>query len=245
MKSRANIEGKLEQCPEMLASSSPNQSVSSTFYFRIGKRSFDFLCAFFGLILISPILLLVALAVRLSSHGSVFFCQQRTGQFGRSFRVFKFRTMKIDNGGQSSNLTATGDPRITQLGSWLRKTKLDELPQLLNVLLGDMSLVGPRPEVPEFTAIYSEAQKAVLGVRPGITGPSANVYEEELLSRQSNKEKFYQETVLPAKLKIDLNYCENISFSHDLNVLLLTFAKIFKRIYEMCRPPMDSQENHI
>ena len=153
--------------------------------------------------------------------------------------------MKIDNGGQSSNLTATGDPRITQLGSWLRKTKLDELPQLLNVLLGDMSLVGPRPEVPEFTATYSEAQKAVLEVRPGITGPSANVYEEELLSRQSNKEKFYQETVLPAKLKIDLNYCENISFSHDLNVLLLTFAKIFKRIYEMCRPPMDSQENHI
>jgi lipopolysaccharide/colanic/teichoic acid biosynthesis glycosyltransferase len=229
----------------MLTSSSPNQSMSRTLYARIGKRSFDFLCAIFGLIIILPILLLVAIAVKLSSRGSVFFRQQRTGQFGELFRIFKFRTMKIDNEGQGSNLTAAGDPRITPFGSWLRKTKLDELPQLLNVLLGDMSLVGPRPEVPEFTATYSEAQKKVLEVRPGITGPSANVYEEELLSRQANKEKFYAETVLPAKLKIDLSYCENISFTGDLNVLLFTFVKIFKRIYEMCRPPLDSQENQI
>jgi lipopolysaccharide/colanic/teichoic acid biosynthesis glycosyltransferase len=138
--------------------------------------------------------------------------------------------------GRGSLLTAAGDPRITPLGTWLRKTKIDELPQLINVLLGEMSLVGPRPEVAEYTAAYGEKKEIVLLVKPGITGPSANVYEEELLASQTDKEAFYLTSVLPAKLELDVSYCQNVRLGTDLKLLFGTFTALSRRIAEVCKP---------
>jgi lipopolysaccharide/colanic/teichoic acid biosynthesis glycosyltransferase len=183
-------------------------------------------------VLISPMLVLVGLAVKLSSRGPVFFRQIRIGQFGKPYLMFKFRSMKTEER-PGSQLTALGDPRITPLGAWLRRTKIDELPQLFNVVLGHMSLVGPRPEVPDFVQHYTSKQRMVLSARPGITGPSANVYEEELLASHHDKETFYITTVMPAKLEIDLHYCENIAFRTDCYVLYRTFAKLLIRVYEL------------
>lgn len=204
--------------------------MTKSLYVRMGKRCFDTIVAGFGVLVLSPFLVLVAIAVKLSSPGPVFFRQTRVGQFGRPFQMFKFRSMKA-SGQPGSRLTAIGDSRVTPLGAWLRRTKIDELPQLLNVVLGDMSLVGPRPEVPEFTVFYTKKQNRILECRPGITGPSINIYEEELLAEQVDKEKFYIAAILPAKLKIDLSYCQNIAFKTDLYILYQTFAKLLIRIY--------------
>jgi len=205
--------------------------MKTSFYPRAGKRCFDFVGASFGLLLISPFLVLVAVAVKLSSRGPIFFRQVRVGQFGRPFRILKFRSMRI-GAEPGSQLTASGDPRITRFGAWLRRTKIDELPQLFNVVRGEMSLVGPRPEVPEFVSRYTLVERGVLETRPGITGPSANLYEEELLVGCENKEEFYLTTVMPKKLEVDLAYCQNITFRTDLYVLRQTFAKLLMRVYE-------------
>jgi lipopolysaccharide/colanic/teichoic acid biosynthesis glycosyltransferase len=135
-----------------------------------------------------------------------------------------------------SSLTAFGDPRITSTGRWLRSTKVDELAQLLNVLKGEMSLVGPRPEVPEYVAAYTARQKQVFLVKPGVTGPAASMYEEELLAGQADKERFYITTALPAKLETDIAYSENVRFSNDLKLIVQTIARVLVRIAEMCRP---------
>jgi len=210
--------------------------MNQTVYHRYGKRWLDVLCSFFGLILLLPLFLLVAVAVALTSPGPIFFIQTRVGQFGKAFRILKFRTMSGKPAGRGSLLTAAGDPRITRVGAWLRKTKIDELPQLINVLIGDMSLVGPRPEVPEFTAAYTEAQKKILLAKPGITGPSAYVYEEELLASQPDKENFYLTQVLPAKLEIDLVYCKTIRFFADLRLIFATFTNIFQKLFKPYQP---------
>jgi lipopolysaccharide/colanic/teichoic acid biosynthesis glycosyltransferase len=207
-------------------------ALNRTFYRLYGKRCLDLLATIPGLLLLSPFLVLVAVAVKLESTGPVLFKQTRVGQHGKLFLMFKFRSMKQrkDSG---SKLTPAGDPRITRLGAWLRRTKVDELPQLINVVLGDMSLVGPRPEVPDFVQHYNDVQCGVLQAQPGITGPSANVYEEELLANQEDREEFYIKAVMPAKLVIDLAYCENISFRSDLQILYRTFAKLLIRVYEL------------
>jgi len=202
----------------------------STFYTRFGKRCFDAAASFIGLLILSPLFLVVAAAVRLSSPGPALFSQIRTGWRGEPFYILKFRSMRVSDRGDGSFLTATGDPRITPLGHWLRKTKIDELPQLLNVLIGDMSLVGPRPEVPHFTAGYTERQKEVLQVKPGITCPRIEFDEEELLANSEQKENFYVATLLPAKLEADLTYCENIQFWRDLKIVLQTVGSVFDRI---------------
>ena len=207
-----------------------------TFYSRFGKRCLDLAFATPGLILISPALLAAAVSVRLSSCGPVFFRQIRVGQNGSAFHVLKFRTM-IENASTSAALvTAANDPRITRIGRFLRNTKLDELPQLWNVIRGEIGLVGPRPEVPKFTAGYTPAQKAVLSAAPGVTGPAAItfVHEEELLARQSDPELFYRTTLLPAKLELDLAYCENIRLSNDLRLL---FSTIFRLLEPKRIPP--------
>ena len=204
-----------------------------SFYQRAGKRWFDAVSAFCGLVILSPLFFLVGVLIKLTSRGPVFFKQVRVGQFGKPFRIIKFRTMVAELHAQPGPLlTVAGDPRITRIGKWLRKTKVDELPQLINVLLGEMSLVGPRPEIPKYTANYTEKQKAILLERPGITGLSANVYEEELLVGQSDQEGYYVSTVLPAKLRIDIEYCENVAFLSDLNLVFTTFFKIFARLTE-------------
>lgn len=202
----------------------------SSFYLQCGKRLLDFLLAATGLFLLLPILTIVGLAVRVSSRGPALFRHLRVGKSGEQFAMLKFRSMRLgsENG---SPLTAAGDPRVTPLGAWLRRTKIDELPQLWNVVRGEMSLVGPRPEVPAFVAKYSEEQRQVLKARPGITGPEIDVYEEELLASRVDKEAFYLTTVMPAKLRIDLEYAGDIRFSTDVMILLQTFKKLLIRVH--------------
>lgn len=214
--------------PPMLAQD-PIHSKNSGFYVRSGKRCFDALVSFIGLLFLSPLLLLIAIAVRLTSPGPSLFLQVRTGQFEKPFRILKFRTMTVAPPGSGPLITASGDLRITPLGRWLRKTKLDELPQLFNVLVGHMSLIGPRPEVPFYTSRYTKRQKEVFSARPGITSPSINFNEEELLAGRPDREDFYFTAIMPAKLEIHRAYCANIRFTEDLRILFFTLAGLFRR----------------
>ncbi|MGC1686262.1 MAG: sugar transferase [Candidatus Acidiferrales bacterium] len=212
--------------------------MGNTFYGRYGKRWFDATGSAAGLLVLSPVLLGVAIAVRLTSKEPVFFRQVRTGQYGRPFRIFKFRTMASVAAGCKYLITAGDDLRITRLGRWLRKTKMDEFPQLINVLLGEMSLVGPRPELPEFTNVYAPRYRQVLLEKPGITGPAANRYilEEEVLVGRHDKENFYAAEILPGKLELDLTYCEDIRFFGDIQLIFQTFRKISELFRSAGRP---------
>jgi lipopolysaccharide/colanic/teichoic acid biosynthesis glycosyltransferase len=205
--------------------------MKQTFYVRFGKRGLDILGASVGLVLLAPVFMIIAVFVKATSSGPIFFRQIRAGQFDKPFRIFKFRSMTGSGSSPGTQLTRAGDPRITSLGCLLRRSKLDELPQLINVLLGQMSLVGPRPEVPEYVVIYSDEQRRVLLAIPGITGLAAmnNIREEELLAAQEDKHHYYQVVLLPAKLKMDLQYCNDVRLSNDLRILFGTFLKIVKR----------------
>lgn len=205
--------------------------MNHTFYIRFGKRAIDLLGAMFGLVVLAPLFVAIAVLVKATSRGPVFFRQIRVGQLGKPFLIFKFRSMTSSGSGRGALLTTACDPRVTRIGRRLRKSKLDELPQLFNVLLGQMSLVGPRPEVPEYVATYSEAQLRVLLAKPGITGLVAmnNVREEDLLAAQKDKDHFYQTVLLPAKLRLDILYCENVRWAEDLRILFETFFRIFHR----------------
>jgi lipopolysaccharide/colanic/teichoic acid biosynthesis glycosyltransferase len=217
---------------------------STSFYQAIGKRAFDLAASAFGVFLLLPFLAAIGIAVRLSSRGPVLFRQIRVGQSGKPFELLKFRSMYVGSE-KGSPLTAVGDPRITPLGKWLRRTKVDELPQLWNVVRGDMALVGPRPEVPRFVAEYTDRQRAVLHVRPGITGPEINVFEEELLAGQLDKELFYRTTLLPAKLDTDLAYVCDVRFSSDLGVLLQTFKKLLFRVHVPYKGPAQTKNTSL
>jgi perosamine synthetase len=199
-------------------------------YYRIGKRILDFFAAALGLIVISPLFLACAFAIKISSRGPVFFRQDRIGQGGRIFSILKFRTMMNEQGKATRNITIRGDSRVTPLGRYLRKLKLDELPQLWNVLKGEMSLVGPRPEVPEYVATYTQEQRRVLALKPGITGPASLSYidEESILASQSDYEGFYIDVLLPRKLQMDLAYCDNASLTSDLRIIFATLSHLFR-----------------
>lgn len=218
--------------------------MTQSFYSRTGKRWFDASCSLIGLIVLSPLFLLLALAIKLSSRGSVFFRQVRIGRNERPFRIFKFRTMVENGSSHGPPLTAAGDSRITAIGRWLRRTKADELPQLINVLLGQMSLVGPRPEVPTYIATYSPTQKAIFLIRPGITGPATNSFanEEDLLADQSDPEGFYISTIIPAKLLMDLNYSQEITLFQDLRNISLTIAKVFGKTAGLAKPALGAPQ---
>ena len=210
-------------------------------YLGAGKRLLDVGLSVAGLIASLPVLIACAIAVRLSSSGPILFRQWRIGQGGRAFELFKFRTMLVKQDG--ALITASGDPRITTAGRWLRRWKMDELPQLINVLRGDMSLVGPRPEVSRYVAKYSEQQREVLARRPGITSPASLRYidEEEVLAEQENREEFYTQVLLPRKLEIDLAYCRAVSLRNDLRILLKTARRLIhakgRTPKEEVRPP--------
>jgi lipopolysaccharide/colanic/teichoic acid biosynthesis glycosyltransferase len=193
-----------------------------------GKRLLDVCASALGLILLAPVFLLIAILIKLISPGSLFYQQERVGKDGRVFKIIKFRTMQVDADKRGPSITVGGDSRITSIGRILRALKLDELPQLWNVLKGDMSLVGPRPEVPLYVKSYSEEQKKVLVVRPGITDPSslAYRYEEELLGRQTDPENYYQQVVLPHKLSLNAEYICNISLKYDLSLLSKTLLSL-------------------
>lgn len=196
------------------------------------KRIFDIAASLAGLAALLPLLAIIALAIRLESAGPAFFLQERVGRHGRRFRVVKLRTMRLPQPGEIRQITVGADPRITRLGHFLRKTKLDELPQLLNVLKGDMSLVGPRPEVPAYIERYTPAQQTViLSVRPGITDFAAIEFcdEAEVLARAADPEAAYVEEVMPKKFELYARYVEEQSLLLDLNLILRTLAKIIRR----------------
>jgi lipopolysaccharide/colanic/teichoic acid biosynthesis glycosyltransferase len=184
-----------------------------------------------ALLLLAPLLLLIALAVALGSPGGAFFRQERVGRDGRPFKLLKFRSMRPGSEAQGQLTVGGRDPRITGIGYLLRKTKLDELPQLWNVLVGDMSLVGPRPEVPRYVALYTAEQRAVLSVRPGITGLASLAYidENEVLSRSADPERAYIEEVMPAKLALDLRYVRERSLWLDLRIMARTALRLLRR----------------
>lgn len=184
----------------------------------------------FGLILLSPIFLLLAVLIKVDSAGPVFFRAQRVGQEGKLFRVYKFRSM-VDRAAQRGpGITTAGDARITRVGRLLRWSKLDELPQLLNVLKGEMALVGPRPEDPRYVALYTAEQRRLLAVRPGITSPASLWYRhEEQLLEGADWEKVYVEQVMPHKLQIELEYMERRTLSTDLRVIWETVLVVFQQ----------------
>lgn len=194
------------------------------------KRVFDFVASGCGLLVLSPIFLVLAVWVKLDSPGPVFYRQVRVGRGNKDFRLFKFRSMRI--GSDKKGLITVGgrDPRVTRSGYYIRKYKLDELPQLINVFVGDMSLVGPRPEVRKYVDMYTPEQMHVLDVRPGITDLASICYrnENELLERVDNPETYYIETILPDKLRINLDYVHHQSFWGDLGLIFKTFRAILK-----------------
>ncbi|MBZ8140249.1 sugar transferase [Rubrivivax gelatinosus] len=194
------------------------------------KRLFDLAGAAVALLLLAPLLLLVALAVRLDSPGPVFFRQERVGRGGVPFRIHKFRTMRA--GAPGLQITVGEDPRITRVGRWLRRTRIDELPQFIDVLQGTMSLVGPRPEVPRYVAFYPPGlRERVLSVRPGITDPVSLAYadESELLARAADPEREYVEVLLPRKLQAAAAYAERATLWTDLGVLLRSVGVLLGR----------------
>ena len=195
----------------------------------MAKRLFDIVCAGIGLLLLSPLLLAVAVWVKLDSPGPVMFRQERVGRFGATFRIHKFRTMRVDAPRLGPQITVGDDARITRSGRWLRASKVDELPQLWDVLRGAMSLVGPRPEVPRYVALYpSELRELVLSVRPGITDPASLSFrnESELLARAEDPEREYVEVVMPMKLRLAADYVRNATLGGDIRLILATLGAI-------------------
>ena len=194
------------------------------------KRLFDVVAAVAGLLVLSPLFALVALAIKLTSPGPVFFRQERVGRDFRPFRIYKFRTMVVDAPKLGGQITAGRDPRITSIGHLLRKTKLDELPQLLNVLSGEMSLVGPRPEVPKYVEMFRPQFAEVLSVRPGITDLASVKYrdENEILGQADDPEAAYVNQVLPDKLALATEYVRRASFWFDVRLIFATFWKVLR-----------------
>lgn len=194
----------------------------------MGTRFFDILFSFFGLLLLSPVFIVLSILIVADSRGGVFYRQVRVGRFGKDFRLWKFRTMR--SGSDQKGLLTVGakDLRVTRIGYFLRKTKMDELPQLLNVLAGEMSLVGPRPEVRKYVEMYTPEQKKVLIVRPGITDYASIEYvnENELLAKSSDPEKTYIEEVMPAKLNLNMKYIEENDLKNYFKILFKTIGRI-------------------
>ena len=197
---------------------------------RAVKRSLDVVLATLGLLALSPVLLALALAVRLDSPGPALFGQERIGLGGHPFRMWKFRTMVHGAELLGPGITVADDQRVTRIGRWLRMTKLDELPQLWNVLLGTMSLVGPRPELPCYVALYSAEERAVLTLQPGITDPAtlAFLHEEKLLAQAADPRSHYEDVVMPAKIALNLEYASRATVLTDLAVLARTVVAVLQ-----------------
>ena len=195
------------------------------------KRIFDIIASGFGLLILSPLMLIVAIWIKLDSPGPVFYRQIRVGRYGTDFRIFKFRSMRI--GSDKGSLITVGghDARITRSGYFIRKTNIDELPQLINVFIGDMSLVGPRPEVRHYVDYWTKEQLHILDVRPGITDPASIRYrnENELLEQAKDPEKYYIEVIMQDKLKLYLQYVAEQSFWYDIKLIFQTFHTIIAK----------------
>ena len=194
------------------------------------KRIFDLFFAFLGIMLLLPIYLLITIFIKLDSKGEILYKQERIGKDGIPFYVLKFRTMVPDAFSKGALTVGSRDPRVTGVGFYLRKYKLDELPQLFNVLFGEMSFVGPRPEVKKYTDLYNENQRLVLSVKPGITDYASIKYrnENDLLAQSSDPEKLYIEEIMPEKLNLNLKYINDNNVFKDIKIIINTFYTIVK-----------------
>ena len=195
------------------------------------KRLFDVVASGCGLLVLSPLFLLLAVWIKLDSAGPVFYRQTRVGRYNRDFRLYKFRSMRVGADRQGLITVGGHDPRITRSGYFIRKYKLDELPQLINVFIGDMSLVGPRPEVRKYVDMYTPEQLHVLDVRPGITDMASIRYrnENELLAQAADPDRYYIEVIMPDKLRINLEYVARHSFWFDITLIFKTFKEIIEK----------------
>lgn len=195
------------------------------------KRCFDITASFFGILFLLIPFAAVAVAVKCSSRGPVFFRQVRVGKNGRKFRIYKFRTMVADAEKKGMQITVGSDSRVTGIGRVLRKTKVDELPQLFNVFAGQMSFVGPRPEVPHYVEMYSDYQKNVLRIKPGITELASIVYRDEndVLAKSEDPERTYIEEIMPEKIKLNMQYMQKMNVFYDIYLIFRTFAAVLKR----------------
>lgn len=193
-------------------------------------RFCDFIFSLSGILLLSPVFLILYISIRLESKGGGFYRQQRVGRYGKDFYVYKFRSMRV--GADKQGLITVGgrDPRITHIGYFIRKYKLDELPQLFNVLKGDMSLVGPRPEVRKYVDLYTDEQRKVLSVRPGITDYASIEYVDEnaILGRAEDADKAYVEQIMPDKIRYNMKYIDNHSLKEYFKIIFLTFQSIVR-----------------
>jgi len=193
------------------------------------KRIVDIILIIPGLIILSPVFLIIMLSIKITDKGPVFFRQERVGYRGKPFNILKFRTMVVGAEKMGGQLTVGNDKRITGIGSLLRKTKLDELPQLINILKGEMSLVGPRPEVPKYVSMYTDKQRIVLELMPGITDPASIQFrnESEILARADNPEDVYIKNIMPEKIRLNLEYARDASLITDMKIVLRTILKLF------------------
>jgi len=193
-------------------------------------RFFDFILSLVGLVVLAPILIVLAIWIKIDSKGPVFYKQVRVGQNGIDFGLFKFRSMVVDADKKGLITVGGRDPRITRSGYFIRKYKLDELPQLINVLVGDMSLVGPRPEVRKYVDLYTDEQQKVLSVKPGITDYASIEYmdENEILGKSRDPEKTYIEEIMPEKIKYNMKYIQNKNVSEYFKIIFLTLLKIVR-----------------
>lgn len=192
------------------------------------KRLFDIIFSLIGLIFLSPILILIAICIKIDSKGPVFFRQLRVGRYSKDFKIFKFRTMQIDSDKLGLLTVGDKDPRVTKVGYFLRKYKLDEFPQLINVLVGHMSFVGPRPEVQKYVNYYTEEDLQILNVKPGITDYASIKYrdEAEIIRQAKDAEKAYVEDIMPEKIKLNKEYINNNNIFIDIKIILKTFLSI-------------------
>ena len=191
------------------------------------KRTFDIVLSIFAIFLLFPFFLIVSFLIVIDSGFPIFFLQKRIGRDAKEFNIIKFRTMKKNN--ENITITVSDDSRITRIGKYLRKTKIDELPEILNVLFGQMSFVGPRPDVKGYADKLKGANRKILALRPGITGPASLKYynEEYILSKKSNPKKYNDEVIFPDKVKINMDYFHNRSFFLDLKIIFATIFRIF------------------
>jgi lipopolysaccharide/colanic/teichoic acid biosynthesis glycosyltransferase len=219
-----------ENDPGRLACNAHQQpAFAKGFYATYGKRALDLMFATAGLILLSPVLGLLACFIKLTSRGPALYRQIRIGKEGRPFQILKFRSMVMQSPDREGMITVAGDPRVTAIGKVLRRYKIDELPQLWNVVRGEMSLVGPRPELPIYVSGYRPDQRIVLSSRPGITDPASLAYrhEEVLLAEQNDPEQFYRTQILPDKLARNIAYLEKITLRNDICIILKTLSSSF------------------
>ena len=199
-------------------------------YSLIAKRAFDIIASTLGLVVLAIPMIIISIIIKIDSKGEVLFKQTRVGKNGENFKIFKFRTMVKDAQSMGRSITVGQDARITRVGSFLRKAKLDELPQLLNVFIGSMSLVGPRPEVPKYVEMYNDEQRKVLAVRPGITDLASIEYRDEskVLAEAEDPDKTYIEEIMPHKLNLNLEYISKMGFFYDIGLIFRTIAVILK-----------------